>query len=108
MLSARLAEGSITIVEPIELDEFKTRAMAELFDKLGLGASSVLLVLGSANEKVEISARNLPRVGVIRAEGLNVYDVLRHEKLLVTRAAVAAIEARLARPAKRAAEGAES
>ena len=44
---------------------------------------------------VERSAKNLPKVSVIRVAGLNVYDVLRHGKLLVTRAAISAIEARL-------------
>lgn len=99
-LSARLAEGAITVIEPVELSEYRTRAMVELFENLGLGESSVLLVLGAANEKVEVSARNLPRVGVIRAEGLNVYDVLRHETLVLTRDAVEALQARLAKPVR--------
>ena len=47
------------------------------------------------NAEVERSARNLPRVGVIRAAGLNVYDILRSQKLVMTKDAVALVEARL-------------
>jgi len=57
--------------------------------------AGVLVVIGEADERVERSARNLPWVSVLRAEGLNVYDVLRHQELLMTRAAVEAAEARL-------------
>ena len=95
-LSTRLQEGAITVVETLELEEFKTRAMAAVLEKLGLGESSVLIVIAEPSEKVEISARNLPNVHVIRAEGLNVYDLLRHSKLLLTQAAVQALGRRLA------------
>jgi large subunit ribosomal protein L4 len=94
-LSTRMQEGAITVVETLELEEFKTRAIAAVLEKLGLGESSVLIVLAEQNEKVEISARNLANVHVIRAEGLNVYDLLRHSKLLLTQAAVGALGRRL-------------
>ena len=54
-------------------------------------------MIGEANAKVEVSARNLPGVSVVRAEGLNTYDVLRHEVVVATQAAVEQIAARLAR-----------
>ena len=57
---------------------------------------TTLIVIDDANPTVEASARNLPGVTVVRAEGLNVYDVLRHKNLLITQAAVAKVEARLA------------
>jgi large subunit ribosomal protein L4 len=63
-------------------------------------------VIDEANEKLETSARNLPNVGVIRVAGLNVYDVLRHPKLLLTQAAVEAIEKRLER--RRGSRGSEA
>lgn len=94
-LSLRAGEDAITVVEALPLDEFKTRRVREMLDALSLGDTSVLIVIDEADEKLERSARNLPGVGVIRVAGLNVYDVLRHQKLLVTKAAVAAIEARL-------------
>ena len=103
-LSARQGDGAILIIEPIELEEFKTRAIAQLLAELGISEKSVLLVIAAADEKVEASARNLSRVGVIRSEGLNVYDVLRYGKLVMTRDALEALQARLARPAKEGSE----
>jgi large subunit ribosomal protein L4 len=94
-LSLRASEDAITVVEALPLDEIKTRRVREMLEALSLGGSSVLIVIDEADEKLERSARNLPKVAVLRVAGLNVYDVLRHEQLLVTRAAVATIEARL-------------
>jgi large subunit ribosomal protein L4 len=94
-LSLRREEGAITVVDSIELPEYKTRRVAEILGALSLEGGGVLIVIDEANEKLEQSARNLPNVGVLRVAGLNVYDVLRHPKLLLTEAAVAAIEKRL-------------
>ena len=106
-LSLRRAEGAITVVEALDLPEFKTRRVAEILESLSLSGGDVLIVIAEPDEKLERSARNLPGVGVIRVAGLNVYDVLRHSRLLVTKAAVAAIEQRLAstpRPEKKRAD----
>jgi large subunit ribosomal protein L4 len=94
-LSYKLREGAVTVLEVIELDDYKTKRVAEILEGLGLSGSSVLIVIDAANAFVERSARNLPRVSVLRVAGLNVYDVLRHSKLVLTRAAVEAIERRL-------------
>jgi large subunit ribosomal protein L4 len=106
-LSLRQQESSITVVDALEVGEFKTKRVAEILSALGLAGQSVLIVIAEADEKLEVSARNLPRVGVIRAEGLNVYDVLRHSKLLLTKAAVDALDERLSeqRRKSRAASG---
>lgn len=94
-LSARFQEGAVTVVDSLALDEFKTRVVAGFLDALGLAGESVLLVIAGPDPKLEVSARNLPRVSCIRVAGLNVYDVLRHAKLVLTQDAVAALEARL-------------
>lgn len=95
-LSLRRREGALLTVEALPLAEAKTRKVVELLGKLGLdGSQSVLLVVAGPDPAIERAARNLPWVGVIRAEGLNTYDVLRHERLLLTRDALAAIQARL-------------
>ena len=94
-LSLRLKDGAITVVDSLELDEFKTRRVAEMVRGLGLGDGGVLIVIDSEDTHLERSARNLPRVKVLRAAGLNVFDVLRYPNLVLTKAAVAAIEARL-------------
>jgi len=96
-LSLRCGEGAITVVDALPLDEFKTRRVREMLGALALADKSVLIVIDGADEKLERSARNLPGVAVVRVAGLNVYDVLRHESLLLTRGAVAGIEARLQR-----------
>lgn len=94
-LSLRAGESALVVVDRLSLSEIKTKKMAELLAKLGLAEQTVLIVLAEADAKVEKSARNLPGVSVIRAEGLNVYDVLRHRQLLVTRAALEQLEQRL-------------
>ena len=94
-LSHRLAEVYITIVDSIDLDGFKTQRVVEMLRGLSLGDLSVLIVIDVKNEHLQRSARNLPSVNVLLVEGVNVYDVLRHRKLLVTRPALVAIESRL-------------
>ncbi len=95
-LSHRLAEGDITLVDSIDLDGFKTQRVVEMLRGLSLGDMSVLIVIDGRDEHLQRSARNLPAVDVLLVEGVNVYDVLRHRKLLVTKSALAAIESRLA------------
>ncbi len=60
-------------------------------------------MIAEADEKLEVSARNLPRIGVLRVEGLNVYDVLLHARLVLTKAAVEAIDVRLSEQRRKAA-----
>jgi large subunit ribosomal protein L4 len=84
------------VVDALALPEGKTKKLVGLLTGLGLGEASVLIVLAEKDPLVERAARNLHKVGVIRAEGLNVYDVLRHERLLMTRAALDAVTKRLA------------
>ena len=103
-LTEHQQQGSITVVDQIEVDEYKTTRMVEILDALGLGGEKVLLVLDESNPKVEASVRNIPGVGLVRAEGLNLYDVLRHTKLVITKAALAAVESRLAGKQKEATE----
>jgi large subunit ribosomal protein L4 len=94
-LSWKLREGDVTVVEALELDAYRTKRVVEILGALGVGGSGVLIVIDDANPFVERSARNLPSVTVLRAAGLNVYDVLRHQKLVFTRAALGAVEQRL-------------
>ncbi len=99
-LSHQLAEGSITLVDTIDLDGFKTKRVVEMLSDLSLGGESVLIVIDVKDEHLQRSARNLPGVTVLLVEGINVYDVLRHQKMLITKQALAGIESRLARRAK--------
>ncbi len=94
-LSWKLEQEQICVVDALEVDGYSTKRMAEILSGLGLGGQTLLLVLDAPNATVEASVRNIPGVDIVRAEGLNVYDVLRHKTLLVTREALSAIEARL-------------
>jgi large subunit ribosomal protein L4 len=94
-LSLRATEGALAVVEGLAIDEFKTRRVVEMLDGLGLGDASALIVIATASPHLEVSARNLPGISVIRAEGLNVYDVLRHKRLVIARDALDKIGARL-------------
>ncbi len=94
-LSYRLAEGDLTVVKAFDVDSYQTKRVAEILRELSLEGRWVLIVIDAGDEHLERSARNIPRTLVQQVCGLNVYDVLRHDKLLITQAAVSAIEARL-------------
>ncbi len=104
-VSARVAEQAVTVVDALELEAAKTRELVAKLGALDLAERSVLIVIAEADEKVERASRNLPNVGAIRADGLNVYDVLRHEHLLMTQAGAEAVARRLGDSAE---EGAAS
>jgi large subunit ribosomal protein L4 len=92
-LSAKQAEGKLVVVEEARLDEAKTKALRSRFEALGWG--SVLIIDGAVNESFARAARNLPKVDVLPEQGANVYDILRRDTLVLTRAAVQQLEARL-------------
>ena len=100
-LSLKQSEGNLTVVEALALDEYKTKKVAAALESLGLAGKSVLVVIDEESATLETSARNLPNVSVIRAEGVNVYDVLRHEALVATRASIEKLAARLAAAPRR-------
>jgi large subunit ribosomal protein L4 len=92
-LSAKQAEGKLVVVDEARLDDAKTKALRSRFEALGWG--SVLIIDGAVNEGFARAARNLPKVDVLPEQGANVYDILRRDTLVLTRAAVQQLEARL-------------
>jgi len=92
-LSAKQAEGKLVVVDEARLDDAKTKALRSRFEALGWG--SVLIIDGAVNESFARAARNLPKVDVLPEQGSNVYDILRRDTLVLTRAAVQQLEARL-------------
>jgi large subunit ribosomal protein L4 len=92
VLSARAQEGSLKVVDALSFDEPDTRRMAETLAALGLDRS-VLIVTGQPDERVKLSARNLPDADVLPAAYLNVGDMLAHRNLLLTVDAVRRAEA---------------
>lgn len=94
-LAQKHREERLTIVDRIELPEPKTKHFVELLRGLGVD-DTVLVVISEADAKVELASRNLPRVKVLRVAGLNVYDLLRYHHLVLTKAALEALNERVA------------
>jgi large subunit ribosomal protein L4 len=92
-LSSKAKDSSLIVVDDVKLSEAKTKALVERFGKLGL--SNALIIGGAEIEaNFQRAARNIPNVDVLPVQGINVYDILRREKLVLTKAAVDALEAR--------------
>jgi large subunit ribosomal protein L4 len=92
-LSMKFAEGKLLVVDELKMPEIKTRVFAEFMTTLGV--ISGLFVIDGQDDVLEKSARNIPKAKVLRVEGLNVYDMLRYEHLVLTKAALAKIEGAL-------------
>jgi len=93
-LSAKAKDGAIVVLDLAKSDAIKTKALTERFGKLGV--QSALVVDGEFDKNFSLSARNLAHVALLPAAGLNVYDILKRDKLVLTTAAVKLIEERLA------------
>ncbi|MBW1989486.1 MAG: 50S ribosomal protein L4 [Deltaproteobacteria bacterium] len=93
-LSSKLAEQKLTVVDSLDMERIKTKDLAQVL--AALKVKKGLVVLPAADEKVELSARNIPGIKVMRTEGVNVYDVLKYDSLVLLQPAVSAIEGRLA------------
>lgn len=92
-LSAKAKAGQLVVLENAAFEVGKTAALKAKFETLGW--NSVLVVDTELNEGFARAARNIPHVDVLPTVGANVYDILRREKLVLTRAAVESLEARL-------------
>jgi large subunit ribosomal protein L4 len=92
-LSSKAKSGSIVVLDEAKSKAVKTGDLAKQLGKLGL--QSALVVDGAFDENFALSARNLSHVALLPASGLNVYDIVRRDKLVLTKAALAAIEERL-------------
>ncbi len=92
-LSAKLGDSNLFIVDKFEVPEVKTKLMAKVAGDLGL--KKALIVLPESDNTLELSARNLPGIKVIRQDMLNVYDVLGHEQLVMATDAALRVQERL-------------
>nr|WGD67668.1 50S ribosomal protein L4 [Bacillus velezensis] len=95
VLSSKVNDNNIIVLEDLTLDTVKTKEMAAVLKGLSV-EKKALIVTADANEAVSLSARNIPGVTVVQANGINVLDVVNHEKLLITKAAVEKVEEVLA------------
>jgi len=93
-LSAKARDGAIVVLDEAKSKEIKTKVLADQFGKLGL--SRALVVDGEFDRNFQLSARNLADVALLPVAGINVYDIMKSDTLVLTTAAIKAIEARLA------------
>ena len=92
-LSSKAKDGGLIVLADIAAKDPKTKVLSAQFEKLGLANA---LIIGGAEieENFGRAARNIPNIDVLPVQGINVYDILRRQKLVLTKAAVEALEAR--------------
>ena len=92
-LSAKAKAGGLIVIDNTELKDAKTKSLIGHFSKMEL--TSALIIDGAqVNEGFAAAARNIPHIDVLPIQGINVYDILRRQKLVLTKAALDALEAR--------------
>jgi large subunit ribosomal protein L4 len=92
-LSAKAKDGGIIVLDKAAVKDAKTKALAENFEKLGL--TNALIIDGAeVDSSFRLAARNIPNIDVLPVQGINVYDILRRHTLVLTKAALEALEAR--------------
>ena len=89
-LTSRVLEGKLIVVDELKLDEIKTKKFKAVMDNLKV--SKALVVLAENDEKIVMSARNLPAVATTQFDMINVYDILKGDTLVLTKDAVTKIE----------------
>jgi large subunit ribosomal protein L4 len=94
-LSSKVLENEIIVLDNLALEAPKTKEMVKILNNLSVDRKA-LIVTDDVNENVVLSARNIPGVTVVTANGINVLDVLNHDKLVITKAAVEKVEEVLA------------
>jgi len=92
-LSAKAKDGGIVVIDEAKASAIKTKDLVQRFGKLGV--EKALIVDGEFDDNFALSARNINHMSLLPAKGLNVYDIMRSDKLVLTKAAVQAIEERL-------------
>lgn len=93
-LSLKAEQGKLVVLQDIDLGEIKTRRAAQVFDQLAAGNA---LVIDGPNHTLELSVRNLPKVKYLPLEGLNLFDVLKYDTLVLTEPMVRRLEGTLSK-----------
>ncbi|EHJ49205.1 ribosomal protein L4/L1e [Solidesulfovibrio carbinoliphilus subsp. oakridgensis] len=92
-LSAKLGDASLVLVDTLAVPEVKTKLMVKVTSDFGL--KKALIVLPASDNNLELSARNIPGIKVVREDMLNVYDILRHDHLVMVKDAALKVQERL-------------
>ena len=93
-LSSKARDGKLIVMEDLDVAEAKTRSLKERLGKLGLGKTALVIDGDALNVGFARASSNLESINLLPAVGANVYDIMRHETLVLTRAAVEKLEAR--------------
>ncbi len=93
-LSQKVLDEGFKVIDPFKLERIRTKDFVDLLDRFELGKT--LVVLPEPDEIIEKSARNIRNVKILRSEGLNVYDLLNHHTVILSRDCVSRIEEALA------------
>jgi large subunit ribosomal protein L4 len=92
-LSSKLKEDNIIVLDKFDLEKIKTK---EFLSVIGaLNTKNALIITEKENKNLELSSRNVPEIKVLRVEGMNVYDILRYERLVLLEASIEPIKGRL-------------
>ena len=92
-LSAKAKDGGIVVLDKAAIENGKTKALGERFGKLEI-VNALIIDGAEIDANFRLAVRNIPNVDVLPIQGINVYDILRRNKLVLTRAALDALEAR--------------
>jgi large subunit ribosomal protein L4 len=93
-LSSKAKGGKLIVLESLELKDAKTKALEAQLGKLGFGSTALFIDGEAVDQNFRLASANLKAVNVLPAVGANVYDILNHDTLVLTRAAVEKLEAR--------------
>lgn len=93
-LSSKLSAGELMVLDRIEIPEPRTKLMVSMLKDLGITEENVLILIHGdiAEKNILLASRNIPNVSVVRLDSLNVYDLLRHQKVLMTLETIKRIE----------------
>ena len=92
-LSTRFQADKLLLLKDLSLETISTKEFRQFVERFEL--TGALIVIDAENKNIELSARNLPKVKVLRAAGINVYDILKYPNLMMTEAAVTEVEGAL-------------
>ncbi len=92
-LTDKLMGEEIIVIDKFDLDEIKTKKFAGIMNTLN--AENALIVLDDTDENVEMSSKNIPSIKVLKTQGLNVFDILKYNKLVIVEPSIKGIEGRL-------------
>lgn len=92
-LSSKTQTNNLLVLDNLELEKARTKGFTAVLDNLKV--KKALIVTENVNENLELSSRNVPGIKVMRYEGLNVYDILKYEKLILLATSIKGIEGRL-------------